>query len=1095
MNIVFLDFIPWDFDVETPLHRPLGGSQSAMCYLATALARRGHRVSLVNHIAQPRRVANVDCHSLGNLPATVLGSCDAAIVLNGPGDHGARLRSHLSKNALLILWTQHAHDQPAMTSLAQPEIRGSWDYIVCISDWHRHMMTQTYALDPNRTAVLRNAISPRFENLFADQADLARNKSGVCTLAYTSTPFRGLQPLTDIFPDVHREFPATELRIYSSMQVYQVSAEQDQHRVLYEKCQTTPGIRYVGSVSQTRLAEELKTASFLAYPNTFPETSCIAVMEALAAGMHVVSSHLGALPETGLGFATLVTTTDIRTHEEFLERHRRQLLESVRFRELYPEAFVAQLWRQVQTVNRVGTWQVRAEEWEQILSKMMQAKTGTQNLSIEQALQLGWQHLQQGQAGVAENLCRQIHAHQAGHVPTLELWANSLQQLGRVTEAAEVWENLGLVLAEAKQLQPAQIAYRQALALDPHRVASWNNLGKILQEDEKYAEAEPMYLQALKLAPHEAQIATNLGNVYASQDRLAEAEQMHRRALSLNPNHAAAWNNLGTICKRQLRYVEAEQAYRRALDLAPDQAPTAYNLGNVCYHLDRLGDAEKAYRQALQHQPSMREAIMGLSTVLETQGILGPAEELSRGLLRDHPDYVLAEASLANVLKSQGRVEEAWDMYLRVHAKLPDNAVLASSVLQTANYVPGMTLAQLETMHADWDRRFRKPFAKNWPNDRDPDRPLRIGFVSGDFRFHPVGRCLVPVLQQMPPGEAEVFLYANQHYRDEVTDLLKASAHGWRDVPLKTDDELETLIRGDRIDVLVDLSGHTAGNRIAVFTRKPAPVQITWFGYVGSTGLSAIDYLIADRHHIVPGTEARFREKILLMPHTYAAYAPLVNPGVVVTAENLLRESTPINALPCLKSGVFTFASFSNPAKINSAVAEVWSRILSRVPDSRLLLKFWGYEDVRTQDQCRLRFTERGIAGERIVFSGKSQPREMLAHYNQVDLALDPFPYSGGMTTSEALWMGVPVIACPGEVFCSRHASSYLRTVGLDEMIADDFEQYEALAVSWANRRKELAELRSKLRERMWNSPLCGAAQFAKDWIGLVRQAWRETRW
>jgi glycosyltransferase involved in cell wall biosynthesis len=376
MDLVFFDPMNWDYNVRTPLERPLGGSQSALCYLAAELARQGHRVSLLTATSQPGPTLGVNCLSAPNTPISFLSQpFDAVVVLNGPAGVGPQLRPRLAPATPLVLWTQHAHDQPAMQDLGRPEVRGAWDAVVCVSEWHRACMVAHHGLDPSRVAVLRNAVAPAFENLFRGGDELTRAKAGRLVLAYTSTPFRGLDVLLAVFPEVRQVFPEAELEVYSSMKVYQEDEAGDECKPLYDRCRSTPGVRYAGSVPQPALAAALRPASVLAYPNTFAETSCIAAMEALAAGLLLVTSDLGALPETTMGYAALVAPArgpdDLKA---FACRYRDRLVDVLRERSQDPAGFAARRLAQVEAVNARCTWRARAREWQDAVTAWHRAR-------------------------------------------------------------------------------------------------------------------------------------------------------------------------------------------------------------------------------------------------------------------------------------------------------------------------------------------------------------------------------------------------------------------------------------------------------------------------------------------------------------------------------------------------------------------------------------------------------------------------------------------------------------------------------------------------------------------------------------------------
>jgi glycosyltransferase involved in cell wall biosynthesis len=367
MHWIFIDLIEWDYDVATPLVRPLGGSQSALCYLATALAERGHQVTTLTGISQPRQVGRVMCLAHRQLPPTLFGTAATVVVLlNGPADGAVQIRPLLPAGVPLVLWTQHAHDQPAMRPLAHPACPGLWDRIVCISQWQRSMFAQQLGVPAGHIEVVRNAIGPAFRGLFRDLEEFERAKSGPPRLAYTSTPFRGLELLLSCFPAIRQQQPECQLDVFSSMRVYGAEGAQDAFQHLYSVCRLMEGVNYQGSFAQPELAERMLGVSVLAYPNIFPETCCIAALEALAAGAIVVTSDLAALPETCAGYGRLVPPiSETRSRAEY-ERDFVAAV-SAALCELRDDraALVTRQLEQVRAVNATQTWEQRAIEWEE----------------------------------------------------------------------------------------------------------------------------------------------------------------------------------------------------------------------------------------------------------------------------------------------------------------------------------------------------------------------------------------------------------------------------------------------------------------------------------------------------------------------------------------------------------------------------------------------------------------------------------------------------------------------------------------------------------------------------------------------------------
>lgn len=371
MRIAFFDFIDWDYSVDSAYQRPLGGSQSALCYLAEALAALGHQVLLINNVAQPALVRGVRCLPLRQATTEVLRRLDVAVVLNTV-KKGARLREHLDESTKLVLWIQHAHDQPASRTLANPEVCNAYDAFVLVSRWQRDCFIDHFDLSAQRCMILRNAVGPRFAEMFADTDRLPPNKLWPPKLIYTSTPFRGLDLLLAAFPAIRAALPEATLDVFSSLQVYNATAEEDATRCgeLYEFCRSTDGVTYHGSIPQPELAEHMKQATLLAYPNHFAETSCIVVLEALAAGCYVVTSELGALPETGQHFATLVPVGE--DWHAYLQSFTEQVVQTLARIQDDPAAAEQALLTQAMQVCQSNNWRLRAEQWATWLEASME---------------------------------------------------------------------------------------------------------------------------------------------------------------------------------------------------------------------------------------------------------------------------------------------------------------------------------------------------------------------------------------------------------------------------------------------------------------------------------------------------------------------------------------------------------------------------------------------------------------------------------------------------------------------------------------------------------------------------------------------------
>jgi protein O-GlcNAc transferase len=453
-----------------------------------------------------------------------------------------------------------------------------------------------------------------------------------------------------------------------------------------------------------------------------------------------------------------------------------------------------------------------------------------------------------------------------------------------------------------------------------------------------------------------------------------------------------------------------------------------------------------------------------------------------RQAVQRKPDDAESHLNLGNTLQDQGMLDEALACYRRALELKPDFAAAHSNLLLALQYCPGVTPAALAEAHAEYDRRhaasLRGALAQH-ENVRDRLGRLRLGFVSPDLRRHPVGYFLVRVLENLSRQRHETICYSDRFVKDGLTHRLQTAATQWRDVIGMSDQRLAEQIRADRIDILFDLAGHTAHNRLLVFARKPAPIQIAWNGYSATTGLSAMDYLLADRHVVPEGSRQYYRERVLWMPDGYLCYDPP-------------DGAPPVGPLPSSAKGYATFGSFNNLAKITADVAAVWAKILRRVPAARLVLKYRGLGDDAVNRRYLDLFAAHGVQPQRLELLPPRPDADYLATYHQVDVALDPFPYSGCATTCEALWMGVPVITCPLETFASRHSLSHLSNVGLTEMIARDLDEYVELAVSLAGDLPRLTALRAGLRERMAASPLCDGKRFAANLASVLHDAWEQ---
>ncbi len=641
---------------------------------------------------------------------------------------------------------------------------------------------------------------------------------------------------------------------------------------------------------------------------------------------------------------------------------------------------------------------------------------------------------------------------------------------------AEAHANLGHALKGRGDRDEAIACYRRALELRPHDAAAHFNMGMRAFELGKPAEALAYYRRAVELEPAHAAAQNNLGIALSDVGRPEEAIACYRRAAELRPDFAEPHHNLGIALGALGRPDQAVISYRRAVALRPDHAGAYNNLGNILLDLGNPEEALACYRRVLELRPDDAEAHSNLGNALKGRGDLEEAIACYRGALALRPDYAEAFNNLGNAFRDRGELDEAIACYRRALELNADHATAHSNLLCTLHYRPGVAPAALAEAHAEYDRRHAEPLhraATRRERFRTGDVPLRLGFISPDLGRHPVGSFLVRVLENLGRVPHETFCYSDRAVKDGLTHRLQAAATHWRDVFGMNHERLAEQVRADRINILFDLAGHTARNRLLVFARKPAPVQITWIGYEGTTGLAAMDYLLADDLMIPPGTERYYRETVLRMPDGYLCYDPP-------------EAAPPVGPPPSLTNGFVTFGSFSNPAKITPDVVAVWARILRGAPDARLLMKYRGLGDRSVRQRFQALFAAHGVSLERVDLRPWSSYADYLATYQEVDVTLDPFPFSGSATTCESLWMGVPVITCPGETFASRHSLRHLSSVGLTDTIATDETEYVNLAIRLTRDPSRLVNVRPGLRECMAASPMCDGDRFARHLISLL---------
>jgi predicted O-linked N-acetylglucosamine transferase (SPINDLY family) len=562
----------------------------------------------------------------------------------------------------------------------------------------------------------------------------------------------------------------------------------------------------------------------------------------------------------------------------------------------------------------------------------------------------------------------------------------------------------------------------------------------------EWQQAEELYLQILAVDPYQVDALHLLAAITGQTGREEQAAQYLRIVLKLRPGWAEAHNNLGNVYAAQKKLPEAVACFQEAISLKPDFAAAHNNLGN-----------------ALQEQSKPDEAVASLKKAL-----------------RLDPDNANAYLTLGSAYKDQGRLNESREAYRAALRVRPDAADIHSVLLFLSNFDPHCDAKAIKEECLQWNRRHAEPLMKLIrPHDNlpDPERRLRIGYVSPDLCNHVNSFFTIPLLSNHDHQECEIFCYADVARPDGVTRQLGGYADVWHTTIGLSDEQLAGLIRDDRIDILVDLAMHTAKNRLLVFARKPAPVQVSWLAYPGTTGLSAIDYRLTDPYLDPPGFfDDCYSEESLRLPETFWCYDPLA-------------DQPQVNALPATTNGHITFGCLNNFCKINDDCLRLWAQILHAVSNSRLILHAPCGQACET---VVTRLLQEGISVSRLEFAERLPRSEYLKLYHRIDVALDPLPCNGGTTSLDALWMGVPTLTLLGRTVVGRAGWSLLSNLGLKELAAQTPDQFVELAARLAENLPRLQELRGTLRQRMQQSPLMDGKRFAWHMEQAYRQVWRQ---
>lgn len=676
----------------------------------------------------------------------------------------------------------------------------------------------------------------------------------------------------------------------------------------------------------------------------------------------------------------------------------------------------------------------------------------------------------------------------------LNSFGSALLALGRENEALPYFDealakapdflgaltNAGIAQQALGRLEEATETFTKAVAVNPGDADAHSNLGLILHLRGKLPEAQAALVEAVRLDPANASAHNNLGLAYLAQGEPGKARDCFTTVLDIEPHHPDAHANLGRALEQLGRAEDAIRHCRMALSLAGELPHLQMNLASALGRAGQMEESLSVLRTVVSRHPESLPARTALGfTLMKLGNLQGASAEFQKALeLRPDDAYTLNSLGLCRL--TTGDAAGAIASFRQAASLDPGYVRARSNLLLALNYLPAIDRSELYEAHKAFAETFERPLRPCWPahrNVREPERRLKLAYVSGDFYQHAVSFFSEPVLSLHDKSRFEVFCLHAGSQDDAFTARFRRHADHWLSIAHLSNDAACALVRELEIDILVDLSGHTAGNRLGAFMRKPAPVRVHWLGYLTTTGLQSIDYRITDARADPPGESDRYySERLVRLPSVWA----FAGPG---------EPGPEVSPLPCLVSTQFTFACFNAVAKITDEVIECWSSVLHRVSDSVLALGNAG--DAQVAAGITERFAYRGIPESRLRFAPRLPLSEFLKLHHDVDLALDPFPYNGGVTTCHALWMGVPPVTLKGDRYMARIGADMLEQLGLDHFVASSRDEYVDLAVGWAHRRAELAEIRRTLRQRLRDSALGDVAGFTRELESAYRQMWR----
>ena len=692
--------------------------------------------------------------------------------------------------------------------------------------------------------------------------------------------------------------------------------------------------------------------------------------------------------------------------------------------------------------------------------------------------------------------------------PAAELYCKKALKINSSVPSA--YYNLAVALRGQGKTEEAYLSLEKAVELQADFIAARYEMGNICLERQNYSRAIGLYNEVLKTAPDAFQVyaglaaaqeqlgefelaisacleslrinaaqknvAITLGRLYDRLDKVEEAVQYYNRAIELGYNAADVFINLGRMLALQGKFTEAESQYKRAIAVDSASVEALSNLALLYEDMQDFDNALECIESACRFDDNDERLAYNHAKILVSLRQYSDAEAIYKKILEKNPDFSEAAVNLGNLYLLAGKANEAQGLYEHACASRPDFHDACSNMLMSLNYTNNHSNEEIRDKHFSWARKKEKNIKRLEARSHiDQDMgALKVGYVSPDFRNHSVAYFFEGILKNSDNLKIVNYCYSDVKNKDDVTQRLENYSDHWRDVSNLDNKSLAQLIQRDAIDILIDLCGHVSGNRLPAFALKPAPVQITYLGYPNTTGLNAMDFRIIDKSTDPEGAEVMMSEVPLYIAPCFLNYTPY-------------QDSPDVAELPALRNGFITFGSFNNLAKMTDEVVDTWSKILSEVPGSRLCIKARQYADATIKQDHIKRFNNAGIKESRLDFITYSNTTaEHLAMYNNIDIALDTFPYNGTTTTFEAMWMGVPVVCISGTRHASRVGASIMKVLELDDLVAENQENYVKIAHNLAQDTKMLAEIRGDLRMRMLHSPLLDSETFTRKFESIL---------